>query len=268
MLEYAYMSAEENNADITIYGADFFDDKKRVFIPCDYSFRSELVEGKNMFSSNSISDKIFNFCCGWSWDKLFKTSFVRQCNIRFQEIRTTNDMLFVFYLLSKADCIFYFDEILVHRRINIMDSLSATRERSWDNFYLALYSLKERLISDGTYEKFRKSFVNWALNLSLWHIDTISPVVKRKIIAKCRNQYFSDLDISCNEKEYFLNNDEYERMKQIMDSNIKVSVIIPVYNGEKYLKQCLDTVCAQTLGDIQIICVDDGSTDSTPEILE
>lgn len=47
----------------------------------------------------------------------------------------------------------------------------------------------------------------------------------------------------------------------------KVSVIIPVYNTEKYLRECLDSVINQTLTDIEIICVDDGSTDSSPEIL-
>lgn len=48
---------------------------------------------------------------------------------------------------------------------------------------------------------------------------------------------------------------------------IKVSVIVPVYNGEKHLRQCLDSICNQTLKEIEIICVDDGSTDSSPEIL-
>lgn len=47
----------------------------------------------------------------------------------------------------------------------------------------------------------------------------------------------------------------------------KVSVIIPVYNGEKYIDHCLQSVCEQSLRDIEIICVDDGSTDHTLEIL-
>ena len=48
----------------------------------------------------------------------------------------------------------------------------------------------------------------------------------------------------------------------------KVSVIIPVYNVEKYLRQCMDSICGQTLTNIEILCVDDGSTDGSGKILE
>lgn len=48
----------------------------------------------------------------------------------------------------------------------------------------------------------------------------------------------------------------------------KVSVIIPVYNVEKYLRQCLDSVINQTLSDIEIICVNDCSTDNSLTILK
>lgn len=47
----------------------------------------------------------------------------------------------------------------------------------------------------------------------------------------------------------------------------KVSVIIPVYNVDKYLSKCLDSVIAQTCSDIEIICVNDGSTDNSAQIL-
>lgn len=47
----------------------------------------------------------------------------------------------------------------------------------------------------------------------------------------------------------------------------KVSVIIPVYNVEKYLAKCLDSVINQTFKDIEIICIDDCSTDSSKDIL-
>ena len=49
---------------------------------------------------------------------------------------------------------------------------------------------------------------------------------------------------------------------------VKISVIIPVYNGAKYLSRCLDSVLAQTCRDWQVICIDDGSTDDTGIILD
>lgn len=49
---------------------------------------------------------------------------------------------------------------------------------------------------------------------------------------------------------------------------IKVSIIVPVYNVEKYLEKCLDSLINQTLKDIEIICVNDGSTDTSQKILE
>ena len=48
----------------------------------------------------------------------------------------------------------------------------------------------------------------------------------------------------------------------------KVSVILPVYNASKYVREALDSVINQTLSDIEIICINDGSTDNSLEILE
>ena len=51
-------------------------------------------------------------------------------------------------------------------------------------------------------------------------------------------------------------------------ADVKVSIIIPVYNVEKYLTRCLDSLKRQTLADIEIILVDDASTDSSPAMCD
>ena len=48
----------------------------------------------------------------------------------------------------------------------------------------------------------------------------------------------------------------------------QISIIIPVYNAEKYLRQCINSVINQTLQNIEIICIDDGSTDKSLDILK
>ena len=59
---------------------------------------------------------------------------------------------------------------------------------------------------------------------------------------------------------------------QLSDRDItykpKVSVVLPVFNAEPYLEQCLDSILAQTLWDFELICVDDGSSDNSLAILE
>lgn len=58
------------------------------------------------------------------------------------------------------------------------------------------------------------------------------------------------------------------KIREVRIDMAKVSIIIPIYNEEKYLEQCLDSICGQTWKETEIICIDDGSTDNSPRILE
>ena len=48
----------------------------------------------------------------------------------------------------------------------------------------------------------------------------------------------------------------------------KISIIMPVYNSEKYLRKCLDSIVNQTFKDFELICVNDGSIDNSLNILK
>lgn len=53
-----------------------------------------------------------------------------------------------------------------------------------------------------------------------------------------------------------------------MEQKVKVSIIMPVYNAQKYLQKCLDAIAAQTMQDYEVILVNDGSTDRSLELME
>lgn len=62
--------------------------------------------------------------------------------------------------------------------------------------------------------------------------------------------------------------DEKQMQPNIYEENPKVSIVVPVYNMEEYLTECLDTLVEQSLEDIEIIIVNDGSTDRSQEIID
>lgn len=53
-----------------------------------------------------------------------------------------------------------------------------------------------------------------------------------------------------------------------MKQTVKISIIVPVHNNEAHLRVCLDTILSQTMREIEVICIDDASIDSSGEILE
>lgn len=53
-----------------------------------------------------------------------------------------------------------------------------------------------------------------------------------------------------------------------MEENSCISVIVPVYGVEKYLKQCVDSIVNQTYKNLEIILVDDGSPDNCPQLCD
>ena len=47
----------------------------------------------------------------------------------------------------------------------------------------------------------------------------------------------------------------------------RVTILVAVYNAEPFLRQCLDSLIGQTLADVQVVCIDDGSTDGSLTVL-
>lgn len=103
-----------------------------------------------------------------------------------------------------------------------------------------------------------------------------------EILNSPEKYYFSHCSGTFSEKVSMEINNKQERLKQVQNEiiawqtnknrenqcgHVKISIIIPVYNAQEYLEECLQSILRQTLRDIEIICVDDGSADKSPNIL-
>lgn len=57
-------------------------------------------------------------------------------------------------------------------------------------------------------------------------------------------------------------------IRRLSAMSVKISILVPVYNVEAYLRQCLDSIKAQNFQDFEVLCINDGSTDGSPEIIK
>lgn len=273
MLEKAVEKLAADRADFVVFRCDHYLNDTNTFKKAAYTLKKQTLPPYTPFNFRQITDNVFKAFVGWAWDKVYDREFVMKHNLKFQEQRTSNDMLFVFSALVLAKRITYLDTVLAHQRRNNGESLSNTREKSWFCFYNALKALRDVLKEKGLYEELKKDFVNYAVHFSLWNLNTITGECYEKLYTKLHEEWFEELEVTGHDEAYFYNKTEYKQLADILrydfkEYNTKLSVVIPVYNAEKYIRQCLDSILIKQKIALEVICVDDCSTDGTPAVLK
>lgn len=219
MLEEAYSCAEKHAADFVVFQSDQYNEDTNDFKNVAWTLRYTEIPPYQPFGRRQMTDNIFKVFVGWAWDKLYNREFVLNNNLWFQEQRTSNDMLFVFSAVAIAKRIACVEKgkILAHQRRNNKDSLSNTREKSWDCFYKALVALRDRLKAEGIYDEVEKDYINYALHFSLWNINTLAQPTYDKLYEKLTTEWWADLGVADKSADYFYIKKEYEQFKQLMN---------------------------------------------------
>ncbi|MBR2529033.1 MAG: glycosyltransferase [Blautia sp.] len=217
MIRRSYEQAYLEEADMVVFRSDQYIEALHTYKSAEYTIKKDLLPKKQVFAGEEIEDNIFNAFMGWPWDKLFRADFVRENGLYFQEQRTTNDMLFVFSALVKAERITVSDLVLAHhRRLDAGESLSVSRESSWRCFYDALTALKDQLIAWGKYERYKKDFVNYALHFSLWNLNTLKGKAYYNLYEKLKEEWFRELDILDMKELDFYSPDNYSLLQAVL----------------------------------------------------
>ena len=215
MLELAYNKAVCDKADFVVFQSDQYYTDRKEFVSVPWTLREKEIPPYTPFNHRQMTDNIFKVFVGWAWDKLYDREFVEKNHLRFQEQRTSNDMLFVFSGVAVAKRISVVKKVLAHQRRDAKDSLSKTRENSWHCFYDALSALRDRLKSEGLYDELEKDYINYALHFSLWNIRTLAEPSRSRLIEKMKAQWFSDLGIAGKPGDYFYNQKEFKEYERL-----------------------------------------------------
>lgn len=221
MLERAYTLAVHKKADIVVYRCDFFYDDTEEFAPAEWTLKTHRFPDHMPFVAEDIQKNPFSAFVGWAWDKLFSAQFVKENNLRFQEQRTINDLLFVYSAVVRAKAIVVLNEILVHQRKNRGDALSQTKEKSWDCFYYALSALKKQLMDWHLFPRFKQDYINYALNFSLWHLNTLPHPQKKMLYNELKKSWFDEFQIIGHNSSYFYSEREFQELCKIIEMDFE-----------------------------------------------
>lgn len=280
----AVKCAEKNNADITIYKFQSYHNITMRKENCDYAFRKEQWSGRIVNWHNN-PQKIFTSFNPCAWNKLFKKSFIDSNGLRFQDNKRTNDLYFTTMAMALAERIALLDKVLLQYRIGNCNSSQATNSIAEFDFFKALMSVKESLEKNKLMLNLQKGF-NELITDTIIHNIKVSKDNGVNIYNFMCKTGLKKLDVNISElprledffSRYYLLALK-EQMRKVaatkavllndseINMGIKVSVIIPIYNVQKYLLTCLKSVSDQTLENIEIIAVNDGSSDNSLELL-
>ena len=216
MLEKAVAAAEKWQAEFVVFRADRYYPAKNRYEPMPWAVRNSDLPPYMPFPYRQLAGNVFLSFVGWAWDKLYRRSFVEEHGLRFQEQRTTNDMLFVFSALVVAKRIAIVNKVLAHQRRGGSESLSVTREKSWHCFHDALVALKQRLVDENIFWELEQDYINYALHFSLWNLNTLAEPTHQMLQDKLCSEWFAEFGIVGKPESYFHNRKEYAQFAQLM----------------------------------------------------
>lgn len=216
LLEHAYRKALQNKADIVIYRVDSYNQETKETFPVPWSLDlSGFPPGTVSYQDNP--DRLFYAFQNWTWNKLFKASFIDECNLRFHEIQRSADLYFVCCALAKAHRIAPLDETLYHYRVGNPSSNISTNESFPLDFYLSFIKVRDYLIEEEIFLPLEKGFLNWVTGSIFFNFATLkSPEAFEELRAYLQREGCQELGLDKLTEADFFNPLDYEQLQHLL----------------------------------------------------
>ena len=257
-LENLFLASRLTNADITIGGFSRFENGT-FWLYQDYFSSDSLVSftsAQAIQHLDSMFDVPFlNFSTAWG--KLFKRELFNE--LRFPYGKYAEDQFIIWKLYLKARSIYTFNVDSYVYRIN-------------KNGLSSVFSLKHLDYIEALEERIKstKDLEGIDINLSF----NMYRYVLQRILGQLEEHDYIDESKEVREKLELAEQGQYpfltDEVKEIELENggELISIVVPIYNVEKYLRMCLDSIEQQTYSNIEVLLINDGSPDSSGEICQ
>ena len=248
-LSTIYVKTTENNALICGGSVNQIKDGKLI------TDTSNFEEGYSFKQEGFVDYKDYQFDYGY-WRFIYNRNFLIENLIFFPNYKRYQDPPFFVKSMILAKRFYALKEATYIYRISYK-KIQWTEEKVLDVYKgkLAVLNMCKENNLLNLYNKTARSCI------STWLLENIKPVItKHNYVQKYILNIINSID-----KSLLTTNISIPDMLTVP---IKISVIISIYNTEKYIRECLDSVINQTLKNIEIICVNDGSTDNSLNILK
>lgn len=220
MLKDAADKLDETNADIVVYGAWIYDAARDSNRQAPWTLRREFLPSTETFNRHDMPRHIFNAFGNYTWNKLFRRSFITDHHLAFQEISRTNDLLFVCSALALASTITILEKPYVHYRVS-STSLQATNDRDPLSFFSAFCSLQDYLKTKGIYDELEVSFLNHALDGVIANMDSLKTLEGAKTLKKAVvEQIEPRLSLLSRPASLFENAEQFQQYRDLFELDL------------------------------------------------
>lgn len=248
MIESLYNKIIEDNSDVAICGFYKYDNKTQRVKNRPIQ---DIFIKRSPFNPLDLGIDTFSFTNPAPWTKLFKKSIFIDNNIKFEDYICCNDLTCMILALACCKKVSTINKCYIYYRANQETNLTANRSKHVKYVLYALDKAEKELKRLNLYQVYEKAFLRRAKNSLKYELSLCSKEEREKALLEGKD---------------ILSNSLYQILYELIYIP-KISIIIPVYNSEQYLNECLDSVINQTEPDIEIVCVNDASTDNSLNIL-
>jgi glycosyltransferase involved in cell wall biosynthesis len=236
MLEKMYAQAIKTEADVIICKAQTFDQKTKTSSLKSFSLQENLVPAKSCFTSNDVSDDVFQLCRTAVWDKLYRKKFIDENRLKFQEQPRINDCFFSVMANIRATKISICNQFFVHYRINTGTSITSNFKQTYSCTLLTIKKIHETL-TFSEQELFGVSFKNFSLRIIFYEFLRFPKDITFKYYKLLHSM---NLKLDSLKSSEIYNPNRYELLKPILlDSSMSENDFAIAFDAfqKKYYRQ-------------------------------